>query len=127
MQWMMLQQEQPEDFCIATGTQHSVRDFCDAAYSHVNRKIRWEGHGADEKGYDAETGQCIVAVDPRYFRPTEVETLLGNPSKAREKLGWIPQISFEEMVLEMMENDLALAKRDALVKGHGYKAFDYNE
>ena len=127
MQWMMLQQDEPDDFCIATGRQYSVRDFCNAAYAHIGREIRWEGSGVDEKGYDAETGQQIVAVDPRYFRPTEVETLLGDPTKAREKLGWEPEISFEEMVQEMMESDLSLAKRDALVKEHGYKAFDYNE
>ena len=127
MQWMMLQQDSPEDFCIATGVQYSVRDFCNAAYEHLGRKIRWEGEGIDEKGYDAETGNCIVAVDPRYFRPTEVETLLGDPSKAKEKLGWTPEISFEEMVQEMMENDLMLARRDSLVRDHGYRSFDYHE
>ena len=127
MQWMMLQQDQPDDFCIATGVQYSVRDFCNAAYAHIGRKIRWEGNGRDEKGYDAETGQCIVAVDPRYFRPTEVETLLGDPTKAKEKLGWVPEITFDQMVHEMMEHDLNIAKRDALVKEHGFKAFDYNE
>jgi len=127
MQWLMLQQDKPEDFCIATGVQYSVRDFVNAAYDHIGKKIRWEGEGVDEKGYDTETEKCIVAVDPRYFRPTEVETLLGDPSKAKEILGWEPKISFEEMVHEMMENDLELAKRDALVKEHGYKAFDYNE
>lgn len=127
MQWLMLQQEKPDDFCIATGVQYSVRDFVNAAYDHINKKIRWEGKGVDEKGYDTETGQCIVAVDPRYFRPTEVETLLGDPTKAKEKLGWEPKITFEEMVHEMMANDLELAKRDALIKEHGFKAFDYNE
>ena len=124
MQWLMLQQEQPEDFCIATGVQYSVRDFCNAAYAHINKKIKWEGEGIDEKGYDQETGKCIVAVDPRYYRPTEVETLLGDPSKAKEKLGWVPEISFDEMVHEMMENDLTLAKRDALIKKNGYQVFD---
>jgi len=127
MQWLMLQQDTPEDFCIATGVQFSVRDFVNAAYGHINKTIRWEGAGVDEKGYDSETGQCIVAVDPRYFRPTEVETLLGDPTKAKEKLGWEPKITFEEMVHEMMENDLTLAKRDALVTEHGFKAFDYHE
>ncbi len=127
MQWLMLQQEKPEDFCIATGIQYSVRDFCDAAYNHLGKKIRWEGKGVDEKGYDTETGQCIVAVDSRYFRPTEVETLLGDPTKAKEKLGWVPKITFEEMVHEMMESDLQHAKRDELIKQHGYKAYDYNE
>lgn len=127
MQWLMLQQEQPDDFCIATGVQYSVRDFCNAAYDHIGKKIRWEGEGVDEKGYDTETGQCIVAVDPRYFRPTEVETLLGDPTKAKEKLGWVPKITFAQMVHEMMESDLQHAKRDALIKQHGYKAYDYNE
>ena len=127
MQWLMLQQDEPEDFCIATGVQYSVRDFVNAAYDHLRKTIRWEGEGVDEKGYDTETGQCIVAVDPRYFRPTEVETLLGDPTKAREKLGWVPKVTFDEMVHEMMENDLELAKRDALVKEHGFKAFDYHE
>lgn len=127
MQWLMLQQDEPDDFCIATGVQFSVRDFVNAAYAHINKEIRWEGTGKDEKGYDTETGNCIVAVDSRYFRPTEVETLLGDPTKAKEKLGWVPKITFEEMVHEMMENDLQLAKRDALVKEHGFKAFDYNE
>ena len=127
MQWLMLQQDEPDDFCIATGVQFSVRDFVNAAYAHINKTVRWEGEGADEKGYDSETGNCIVAVDPRYYRPTEVETLLGDPTKAKEKLGWVPKITFEEMVHEMMENDLQLAKRDALVKEHGYRAYDYNE
>ena len=127
MQWMMLQQDEPDDFCIATGVQYSVKQFCEAAYGCLGKGIRWEGEGADQKGYDAETGDCIIAVDPRYFRPTEVETLLGDPSKAKEKLGWEPEITFDEMVQEMMEHDLELARRDALVKQHGYKAFDYHE
>ncbi len=127
MQWLMLQQDEPDDFCIATGVQYSVRDFVNAAYDHIGKKIRWEGKGVDEKGYDTETDQCIVQVDPRYFRPTEVETLLGDPTKAKEKLGWEPKITFEEMVHEMMESDLKLAERDALVREHGYKAYDYNE
>lgn len=127
MQWMMLQQDKPDDFCIATGTQHSVRDFCNSAYAHINRLIRWEGTGVDEKGYDSESGQCIVAVDPRYFRPTEVESLLGDPTKAKEKLGWVPELSFDDLVHEMMEADIQHAMRDALIKKHGFKAFDYNE
>jgi GDPmannose 4,6-dehydratase len=126
MQWLMLQQEKPEDFCIATGIQYSVRDFVNTAYAHLNRTIRWEGEGLDEKGFDSE-GNCIVAVEPRYFRPTEVETLLGDPGKAKEKLGWVPKITFDEMVHEMMEHDLMLAKRDALVKEHGYTGYDQNE
>jgi len=127
MQWLMLQQDQPDDFCIATGVQYSVREFVNFAWDHLNRKIRWEGNGIDEKGYDKETDLLIVSVDPRYFRPTEVETLLGDPTKAKEKLGWEPKITFEQMVHEMMENDLNLAKRDSLVKQHGYKSFDYHE
>jgi len=127
MQWLMLQQEQPDDFCIATGVQYSVRDFVNFAWDHLNKKIRWEGEGLEEKGYDQETGKLIVAVDPRYFRPTEVETLLGDPTKAKERLGWEPKITLEQMVHEMMENDLMLAKRDELVKEHGYRAFDYHE
>ena len=97
------------------------------AWDHLGKKICWEGEGMDEKGYDVESGNLMVAVDPRYFRPTEVETLLGDPSKAKEKLGWVPKITLEEMVHEMMEHDLTLAKRDALVKEHGYRAFDYHE
>jgi GDPmannose 4,6-dehydratase len=126
MQWLMLQQEQPEDFVIATGVQYSVRDFVDAAAEELGIKMRWFGEGVDEKGYDG-AGKCIVAVDPRYFRPTEVETLLGDPTKAREKLGWTPQITFEELVAEMVQEDLKSAKRDALVKRHGYYASDYHE
>jgi GDPmannose 4,6-dehydratase len=126
MQWLMLQQEQAEDFVIATGVQYSVRDFVDAAARELGMAIRWEGRGVDEKGYDAH-GKCIVAVDPRYFRPTEVETLLGDASKARNKLGWTPKISFVELVAEMVREDLKAAERDELVKKHGYKAMDYNE
>ncbi|HRH79717.1 MAG TPA: GDP-mannose 4,6-dehydratase [Thiobacillaceae bacterium] len=138
MQWLMLQQEQPEDFVIATGVQYSVRDFVDAAAAELGMDIRWEGRGVEEKGYwvhpspsgggdGGEGGRCIVAVDPRYFRPTEVETLLGDPAKAREKLGWTPRIRFDELVAEMVREDLKSAERDELVKKHGYKAMDYHE
>jgi GDPmannose 4,6-dehydratase len=127
MQWLMLQQDEPDDFCIATGVQYSVRDFVNFAWSHLGKTIRWEGEGINEKGYDSETGNLIVEVDPRYFRPTEVETLLGDPSKAKEKLGWEPKITLEEMVYEMMENDINIAKRDSLVKEYGFKAPDFNE
>jgi len=127
MQWLMLQQEEPDDFCIATGIQYSVRDFVNFSWGYFGKKIRWEGKGVDEKGYDKESGNLIVAVDSRYFRPTEVETLLGDPSKAKEKLGWTPKITLEEMVHEMMENDISIAKRDSLVKEHGFKAPDYKE
>ena len=126
MQWLMLQQDTPEDFVIATGVQYSVRDFVDAAAKELGLPIRWEGQGVDEKGYTAN-GKCVVAVDPRYFRPTEVETLLGDASKAREKLGWTPKITFAELVSEMVREDLKAAERDELVKKHGYKAMDYHE
>ena len=127
MQWLMLQQDEPDDFCIATGIQYSVRNFVDFAWQYLGNKVNWEGNGIDEKGFDSKTGNLIVAIDPRYFRPTEVETLLGDPKKAKEKLGWEPKISLEDMIQEMMENDLDLAKRDALVKEHGFKAPNFNE
>jgi len=126
MQWLMLQQEVPEDFVIATGVQYSVRDFINAAAKELEIRIQWEGQGVDEKGYD-ENGKCIVAVDPRYFRPTEVETLLGDPAKAKNKLGWEPRTSFQELVSEMVREDLKSAKRDELVKSHGYHAFNHHE
>lgn len=126
MQWLMLQQEQPEDFVIATGTQHSVREFVESAAQEIGIHISWHGIGVEEKGYDAQ-GKCIVAVDSRYFRPTEVETLLGDACKAKEKLGWAPRISFQELVAEMMREDLKAAQRDELVKRHGYATFDHHE
>jgi len=126
MQWLMLQQEKPEDFVIATGVQYSVRDFVNAAAKELGIEIRWEGQGVEKKGYDSD-GRCIVAVDPRYFRPTEVETLLGDPTKAKEKLGWIPKTTFEELVAEMVRTDLKSAQRDELIKHHGHKAMDYHE
>ena len=126
MQWMMLQQETAEDFVIATGVQYSVRQFIDAAASELGMALRWEGTGVDEKAFNAQ-GHCVVAVDPRYFRPTEVETLLGDPSKAKQKLGWTPKISFEDLVAEMVREDLKSAERDELVKKHGYAAFIPNE
>jgi len=122
----MLQQEQPEDFVIATGVQYSVRDFINAAAKELGMRIQWEGKGIDEKGYDV-TGKCIVAVDPRYFRPAEVETLLGDPSKAKAKLGWEPRTSFDELVAEMVREDLKSAERDELVKKNGYNVFAYHE
>ena len=126
MQWLMLQQAQPEDFVIATGVQYSVRDFVNAAAKELEMNIRWEGQGVDEKGYD-EQDKCIVAVDPRYFRPTEVETLLGDASKAKQRLGWTPRTSFDELVAEMVREDLRAAERDELVKRHGYKAMNFHE
>ncbi|MDH5546796.1 MAG: GDP-mannose 4,6-dehydratase [Gammaproteobacteria bacterium] len=126
MQWLMLQQEQPEDFVIATGVQYSVRDFVNVACDEIGITIRWEGVGIDEKAYD-ESGKCIVAVDPRYFRPAEVETLLGDATNAKEKLGWSPKITFKELVAEMVREDLKTAEKDELVKRHGYSAYDYHE
>ncbi|WP_426270885.1 GDP-mannose 4,6-dehydratase [Dyella kyungheensis] len=126
MQWLMLQQDNPEDFVIATGVQFSVRDFVNAAAAELGIKIRWEGQGVDEKGYDAD-GKCIVAVDERYFRPAEVETLLGDASKAKQKLGWTPKITFQELVSEMVREDLKAAERDELIKRHGYTALNRHE
>jgi GDPmannose 4,6-dehydratase len=139
MQWLMLQQDHPEDYVIATGQQHSVRDFVQRAACEIGIEIRWEASGVDEKGYaiapfdpDASWGlgreeRCIVAVDPRYFRPTEVETLLGDASKARRQLGWEPEISFAQLVAETMCADLKDAKRDALVRGEGYPHSERSE
>ncbi len=125
-QWLILQQEKPEDFVIATGVQYSVRDFVNTAAMELGLEIHWQGHGLDEKGYDAE-GNCIISVDPRYFRPTEVETLLGDASKAREKLGWETKTTFVDLVKEMVQEDLKTAERDELVKKHGYQVNDYHE
>ena len=140
MQWLMLQQDKPEDFVIATGVQYSVRDFVNAAAKELGMEIRWEGEGVEEKGYlttpsplagegqgEGEGEKVIVAVDPSYFRPTEVETLLGDPTKAKEKLGWTPKTTFDELVAEMVREDLKSAERDELIKHHGYKAMDYHE
>jgi len=126
MQWLMLQQDEPDDFVIATGVQYSVRDFVQAAANELDMKIRWQGEGLDEQGID-DSGRVVVRVDPRYFRPTEVETLLGDPSKARDKLGWTPTTSFDEMVAEMVRSDYDAARRDKLVAQEGFKTFDYNE
>lgn len=126
MQWLLMQQDQPDDWVIATGIQHSVRDFVNAAAEELGIRITWHGSGVDETGID-QHDKIVVKVDPRYFRLTEVETLLGDPTKAREKLGWTPKISFKELVSEMVREDLKTAERDELVKNHGYKAFDYHE
>jgi GDPmannose 4,6-dehydratase len=126
MQWRMLQQPSPEDFVIATGQQRSVREFVEAAAKHVGMKIEWQGELERERGFD-QNGRCVVAVDPRYFRPTEVPTLLGDATKAKEKLGWEPTITFDQLVEEMMAADLVAAERDELVKRHGYQAYDYHE
>jgi GDPmannose 4,6-dehydratase len=125
MQWLMLQQDTPEDFVIATGEQYSVREFVDAAAAQIGMQVSWRGEGVDEEGY--ADGRCIVKVDPRYFRPTEVETLLGDPTKAKTKLGWTPRTSFKALVAEMAEADLRDAQRDALMQKHGYRALERNE
>jgi GDPmannose 4,6-dehydratase len=123
----MLQQETADDFVIATGKQHSVRDFVVTAGSLLDLNIEWRGDGVDEVGIDANTGRTLVRVDPRYFRPTEVDTLLGDASKAREKLGWTAEITFRQLVAEMVESDLTLAKRDAMVAKEGYKIYSHHE
>ncbi len=126
-QWLMLQQEEPEDFVIASGKQYSVRDFVIAAGSLLDMRIEWEGDGVDEVGIDAATGRTLVRVDPRYFRPTEVATLLGDPTKARQMLGWTAEIGFSELVAEMIAEDLKEAQRDALVAKEGYKVYSHHE
>lgn len=125
-QWLILQQDKPEDFVIATGEQHSVREFVEAAAGKIGFQITWSGSGVNETGTD-QNGNVIVRVDARYFRPTEVETLLGDPSKAKQQLGWSHKTSFDELVEQMAAEDLQLAKRDALVKQKGFKIFDYKE
>jgi GDPmannose 4,6-dehydratase len=139
MQWLMLQQDKPEDFVIATGEQHSVRDFVNTAAAEIGLKLRWEGTGVDETGIidnvstigteanAMKVGNIIVRVDPRYFRPTEVETLLGDPGKAKEKLGWVPKTTFAELVSEMMHSDLVEARRDELCKSEGFTVLNHHE
>ena len=126
MQWLMLQQSRPDDYVIASGRQFSVREFVQIAAAEMGITVRWQGEGVEEHGIDAE-GRTVVRVDPRYFRPTEVETLLGDPTKAHARLGWKPRISFEDMVREMVAEDLKEAERDALVHRHGYRTFERNE
>ena len=126
-QWLMLQQSEPDDFVIATGKQFSVRDFAAAAGSLLDMKIEWRGEGVEEVGVDTVTGRTLVRVDPRYFRPTEVETLLGDATKARQKLGWIPEVGFSELVAEMVREDLDEARRDAMVAKEGYKVYNHHE
>jgi GDPmannose 4,6-dehydratase len=130
MQWMMLQQDQPEDFVIATGKQYSVREFITWTAAELGLVLRFEGQGVDEKAYVAQkvgdkapalkVGDCVVAVDPRYFRPAEVETLLGDPAKAKARLGWVPEISAQQMCAEMVAEDLKLARRHAFLCAHGH-------
>jgi GDPmannose 4,6-dehydratase len=126
MQWLMLQQSQPEDFVIATGEQHSVREFLEAAAEEVGSPLQWRGYGLEEQGYNAQ-GKCIVKVDPAYFRPTEVDSLLGDSSKARAKLGWKPRISFRELVAEMVKADMEAAERDCVMKSNGFRVCHYQE
>jgi GDPmannose 4,6-dehydratase len=126
-QWLMLQQDEPEDFVIASGTQFSVRDFVVAAGALLDMKIDWRGEGLEEVGVDSVTGRTLVRVDPRYFRPTEVDTLLGDATKARQRLGWTTEVSFAELVAEMVAADLETAQRDALVANEGYKVYSHHE
>ena len=142
-QWLMLQQKKPEDFVIATGQQYSVRDFVDIAAKELGMEIRWQGKGLNEVGYlvnhssfkdtakpsknKKNNEKLIISIDPRYFRPTEVDTLLGDARKAKKMLGWTPKISFKELVTEMVKQDYILAQRDELIKTHGYQAMNYNE
>ena len=126
-QWLMLQQEQPEDFVIATGRQHSVREFVERCGAELGLRIEWRGTGVEEQGVDAVSGKAVVKIDPRYFRPTEVDTLLGDASKARAKLGWSAKTSFDELVREMVAADLDEAKRDRLVASTGFKTYQHHE
>lgn len=126
-QWLMLQQDVPEDFVIATGEQYSVREFVEQVAQRLDMELHWEGGGVEERGIDTKTGKRVVAIDPRYFRPTEVETLLGDATKAQTKLGWTPRISFSQLVDEMVQSDLKEAERDALVRERGFSSFRSRE
>ncbi len=126
MQWLMLQQDQPEDYVIATGTQYSVREFVNAAAEEMRMRISWRGHGLNEEGFD-EAGRRIIAVDPRYFRPAEVSSLLGDAGKARVKLGWQPRVTFRELVAEMVASDVKNAERDHLMNKSGYRVYDHRD
>jgi GDPmannose 4,6-dehydratase len=127
MQWLMLQQDQPDDYVIATGKQHSVREFIELAAKEVGISIRWEGRGLKEKGINTGNGREIVCIDPRYFRPTEVDTLLGDSSKARQQLGWEPKITFKELVKEMVALDLIEAEKDELCLQEGFQTYNQAE
>jgi GDPmannose 4,6-dehydratase len=132
IQWLMLQQEEPEDFVVATGKQYTVRQFIEFAVEYVGIIIEWKGEGLNEVGYWSNSSTShsslpIIQVDKRYFRPAEVETLLGDPTKAIDRLGWRSKITLKEMIHEMMENDLNIAKRDELIETHGYKTMNYHE
>ena len=125
--WMMLQQEKAEDFVLATGETHTVREFVELSFREAGIELEWKGSCVDEKGIDIKKGKTLVEVDPRYFRPTEVELLLGDPTKAREKLGWIHEHSLQELVSDMVKNDIEEAKRDAYLKKNGFRNFEFNE
>ena len=126
-QWLMLQQAQPDDFVIATGEQHSVREFAERAAAALDMRLEWQGKGVEECGIDTRSGRAVIRIDPRYFRPTEVESLLGDPTKAREKLGWVPEIDFQTLINEMVAEDLDLARRDALMARQGFKVHQARE
>ena len=127
LMWLMLKQTEADDYVVATGIQYSVRDFIKTAAKELEIDIQWQGQGLNEKGINKESGKQIIAVDPRYFRPTEVESLLGDASKAKEKLGWYPKTSFKELVTEMVDEDLKVAQKDALVKKEGFQTYNYHE
>jgi GDPmannose 4,6-dehydratase len=127
MQWLMLQQDEPDDYVIATGKQYTVREFIDIAAQKLQLPIIWKGEGVDEKAFHRESGKAVVAVDPNYFRPTEVETLLGDPTKAREKLGWVSRTTLDELIQEMVEMDLLIAQKDHLCQTHGFTTYDFKE
>ncbi len=126
-QWLMLQQDEPDDFVIATGEQHSVRDFVNAAFDEIGIQVDWQGKGLDEKGIDRDSGKVLIEIDSRYFRPTEVETLLGDATKAKEKLGWSSEIKLHEMVAEMVREDIMQAERDEMCRKEGFQTFDHHE
>jgi GDPmannose 4,6-dehydratase len=125
--WLVLQQDEPDDFVIATGESHTVREFVEKAFRETGIVIEWQGKGIDEKGKDSASGKTLVRIDPRYFRPTEVDNLLGDAGKARSKLGWKPTVSFDELVKMMVREDLKEAERDQLCKSEGFPVFDHSE
>jgi GDPmannose 4,6-dehydratase len=127
MQWLMLQQDKPEDYVIATGEQHSVREFVELTCKELGMAIRWKGGGLDETGIDEVSGKVVVAIDPRYFRPTEVDTLLGDCTKARKNLGWKPRTSFNQLVAEMVAADIKEAERDQMCQQEGFQTFNHTE
>jgi GDPmannose 4,6-dehydratase len=125
--WLILQAEQPDDFVLATNETHTIREFIEETFGVLGEEITWKGEGLNETGILKSTGKVVVKIDPRYFRPAEVETLLGDPTKAREKLGWTPRTNFEDLVREMIQEDLRIAERDALVRDAGYPVYDHHE